>query len=102
VTSSSTLGFPQAAQALGVSIRTLRQAIRNGKIPAPGASTTAVSALTPEWLSSVHQTAKTSPGCFKHHDRQAVPPFARYEGTSAWRKYSRRVRAYNRNRAAAG
>ena len=26
--------------------------------------------------------------------RQKVPPFARYEGTSAWRKDRRRVRAY--------
>ena len=33
--------------------------------------------------------------------RQKVPPFARYEGTSAWRKYRRRVREYTRFRAAA-
>ena len=33
--------------------------------------------------------------------RQKVPPFARYEGTSAWRKDRRRVREYNRFRAAA-
>ena len=26
--------------------------------------------------------------------RQKVPPFARYKGTSAWRKDRRRVRAY--------
>lgn len=32
--------------------------------------------------------------------RQKVPPFARYEGTSAWRKDRRRVRAYARFRAA--
>lgn len=33
--------------------------------------------------------------------RQKVPPFARYKGTSAWRKDRRRVRAYARFRAAA-
>ena len=33
--------------------------------------------------------------------RQKVPPFARYEGTSAWRKDRRRVREYARFRAAA-
>ena len=26
--------------------------------------------------------------------RPKVPPFARYEGTSAWRKYPRKVKAY--------
>ena len=31
--------------------------------------------------------------------RQTVPPFARYEGTSAWRKDRKRVREYNRFRA---
>ena len=34
--------------------------------------------------------------------RQKVPPFARYKGTSAWRKDRRRVREYARFRAAAG
>ena len=33
--------------------------------------------------------------------RQKVPAFARYEGTSAWRKYRRRVREYARFQAAA-
>lgn len=32
--------------------------------------------------------------------RQKVPPFARYKGTSAWRKDRRRVRAYAWFRAA--
>ena len=32
--------------------------------------------------------------------RQKVPPFARYEGTSAWHKDRRRVHAYARFRAA--
>ncbi len=33
--------------------------------------------------------------------RQKVPPFARYEGTSAWRKNRRRAREYARFLAAA-
>ena len=33
--------------------------------------------------------------------RQKVPAFARYEGTSAWTKYRRRVREYARFKAAA-
>lgn len=33
--------------------------------------------------------------------RQKVPPFARYKGTSAWRKDRRRAREYARFRAAA-
>ncbi len=32
--------------------------------------------------------------------RQKVPPFARYKGTSAWRKYRNRAREYARFRAA--
>jgi len=32
--------------------------------------------------------------------RPKVPPFARYKGTSAWRKDRRRVKAYNLFRAA--
>ena len=48
----------------------------------------------------------SSPGPAKHARRfgalrQKVPPFARYEGTSAWRKNRRRVREYARFRAAA-
>ena len=34
--------------------------------------------------------------------RQKVPPFARYKGTSAWRKDRRRARAYARFLASAG
>ncbi len=33
--------------------------------------------------------------------RQKVPAFARYEGTSAWRKDRKRVRAYAQFKAAA-
>lgn len=34
--------------------------------------------------------------------RQKVPPFARFKGTSAWKKYSRRAREYALFRAASG
>ncbi len=48
----------------------------------------------------------TNPGLTKamHRfgaDRPKVAPFTRFEGTSAWRKDRRRVRAYARFRAAA-
>ena len=39
-----------------------------------------------------HPATKRRPGA----SRPKVPPFARYEGTSAWRKDRRRVRAYAR------
>ena len=32
--------------------------------------------------------------------RQKVPPFARFKGTSAWRKYRNRAREYARFQAA--
>lgn len=102
MTSESTIGFAQAAKALGVSISTLRQAIRSGKLPAPGSSVTAVSALTPEWLASAKQAATASPKMFKDRKPQKVPAFARYKGTSAWRKFHRRVHAFNLARAEAG
>ncbi len=100
MTSTSTLGFAEAAKTLGVSIRTLRHAIRTGKIPAP-AGVSAVSTLDAEWLAGVQQTAKADRGVFKHGGKPAVPAFARYEGTSAWRKFHRRVREFNAARAAA-
>ena len=92
------LGLPEAAARLGVSLRTLRQAIRAGAIPAP-ANLTATSPLSPDWLAQAQSAAVAHPALFKHHTRQKVPAFARYEGTSAWRKYSHRVREYNHFRA---
>ena len=100
MTSTSTIGFAKAAQTLGVSIRTLRHAIRTGKITAPGTGVSAVSTLDAEWLAGVQQTAKADRGVFKHSGKPAVPAFARYEGTSAWRKYPSRVRDYNNAREA--
>ena len=94
------LGLQQAAARLGVSLRTLRQAIRAGALPAP-AHLTATAPLSHDWLAQAQSAAKANPTLFKHHTRQKVPAFARYEGTSAWRKYSHRVREYNHFRAQA-
>ena len=93
------LGLPEAARHFGVPIRVLRRAIRAGKIPAPP-HLTATSSLSPEWLSSAQAAVKASPNALIRNHRQKVPPFARYEGTSAWHKHRVRVRAYAYYRAA--
>ena len=96
---TSTLGFPEAARQLGVSLRVLRRAIRAGKIPAP-AQSGATASLTSEWLASAQAAAAESPSALNRGATQKTPPFARYEGTSCWRKYINRVRDYNNYRAA--
>ncbi len=96
---TSMLGFPEAARRLGVPLRVLRRAIRAGRIPAPQ-QTTATAALTSEWLDSAHAAVAASPQALSRSDQQKVPAFARYEGTSAWRKYNNRVRDYARFQAA--
>jgi predicted site-specific integrase-resolvase len=93
-----TLGFPQAAQRLGVSISVLRRAIRAGRISAP-AHLTAVSPLSAEWLASAEAAVKSSPDILSRRQAQKTPAFARYKGTSAWRKYAARVREYARFQA---
>ncbi len=95
------LGLPEAARHLGVTIRVLRRAIRAGAIPSPG-TMTATAVLSPEWLESARTAAKTDPKSLMRGGKQKVPAFARYEGTSAWRKYTNRVRAFNAFRAAEG
>jgi len=97
----TTLGFPEAARRLGVPLRVLRQAIRRGKIPAPP-NQAATASLPAEWLESAEAAVKASPKALSRSFSQKVPPFARYEGTSAWRKYANRVREYAHFRAAAG
>ena len=94
------IGLPEAAHSLGVSIRVLRRAIRAGKIPAPP-NLTATVVLSAEWLKSARAAVKASPKALSRTSRQKVAPFARYEGTSAWRKYRHRVRQYARFRASA-
>ncbi|MDR3532644.1 MAG: hypothetical protein P4L90_19090 [Rhodopila sp.] len=98
MTDTITLGLPEAARSLGVTIRVLRRAIRAGRIPAPPHLTATVS-LSAEWLSSARAAVEASPNALRRNVRQKVPAFARYEGTSAWHKYSVRVREYARFRA---
>ena len=93
------MGLPEAARRLGVSVRTLRHAMRAGTIQTP-ANMTATTALSSEWLAGAQSAAEASPGILSSGRRQKVPAFARYQGTSAWRKYSHRVRQYARFRAA--
>ena len=96
---TATLGLPDAARRLGVSVGVLRRAIRAGRIPAPPHMGATV-ALPAEWLESVKAAVEASPNALSNAARQRVPPFARYEGTSAWRKYSIRVREFNHFHAA--
>ncbi len=95
---TATLGFPEAARRLGVPLRVLRRAIRAGKVPAPPL-VSATSALSAEWLDNVQAAVKESPNALSRGCQQKVPAFARYVGTSAWRKYTNRVRAFARFRA---
>jgi hypothetical protein len=88
----------EAASRLGVTVRVLRRAIRTGRVPAP-AHLSATVPLTAEWFASAQAAVAASPKLFTAIFPQKVPPFARYEGTSAWRKYRRRVRAYALSRA---
>ncbi len=98
---TSTLGLPEAARRLGVSLRVLRHAIRVGKIPAPP-HLSATSFVSAEWLASAQAVAQAKPKALSWNFAQKVPPFARYEGTSAWRKCHNRVREYARFHAKAG
>ena len=97
---TSRLGFPEAARRFGVTIRVLRRAIRTGKLPAPP-HLTATASLPAEWFASVQAAIAASPNALSRSTTQKTPAFARYEGTSAWRKYSNRVRDYARFRATA-
>ena len=93
----STLSLPAAASHLGVPVRVLRRAIRMGNIPAP-ATLNALSLLSQEWFASVQLAVAANPKALKVYP-QKVPAFARYEGTSCFRKYPNRVREYNAHKA---
>ena len=96
---AESIGFPEAARRLGVSVRVLRDAIFAGKIPAP-AQHSATASLSAEWLASAQAAVKKTPTALNRISAQKAAAFARYEGTSAWRKYSNRVREYAHFRAA--
>ena len=100
MTTTSGLSLPEAARQLGVPVRALRYGIRTGKLPAPP-HLTATTPLSAEWLASAQSAIEASPKLLASSVRQRVPAFARYEGTSAWRKYRNRVRDYARHQAAA-
>ncbi len=97
---ASPVGFPEAARRLGVPVRVLRRAIRAGRIPAPP-HPGALAALPADWLVQACEAVAESPKALTRAASRKVAPFARYEGTSAWRKYRNRVRDYVRFRAAA-
>jgi hypothetical protein len=93
MTETNTIGFPEAARSLGVSLRVLRQAIRRGAIEAPK-NLTATASLSSDWLAATQEAVKAKPGALKRTAPPKTPPFAHYKGTSAWRKYKTRVRDY--------
>ena len=97
---AATVGFPEAARRLGVPLRVLRDAIHAGRIPAP-AQGGATAGLSADWLKSAEAAVEKSPDALSRRHEQKVPAFARYEGTSAWRKYTNRVREYARYHASA-
>ena len=90
--------LPEAARRLGVSVRVLRTALRAGKLPSlPDlGATTPISA---EWLAAAETAIEAAPKTFSRAAEQKAPAFVRYEGTSAWRKYSVRVREFAEFRA---
>jgi hypothetical protein len=96
---SGQFGYPEAARQLGVSVRVLRDAIFAGKIPAP-AQHHATAALSAEWVDQARAAVKASPTALHRIYSKKAAPFARYEGTSAWRKYANRVREYAHFQAA--
>lgn len=97
---TSTLGLLEAARRLGVPVRVLRRAMRTGAIPA-APNLTATAPLSAGWLISAQAVVEASPKALNRTFPQKVAPFARYEGTSAWRKYRNRVREFNQHHAAA-
>ncbi len=94
------IGLPDAARQLGVPLHTLRRAIRSGRIPAPP-HLTATATLPAGWLESAQAAVEADPHALRRTVQQKVPPFARYKGTSAWRKYANRVREYAHYQASA-
>ena len=92
----SSMSLPQAARRLGVSVRAVRQAVRGGRVPALP-SLGALAAVPANWVAQV----QAGPGgALRDSSRPKVPAFARYEGTSAWHKYKRRVKEYKHHCAA--
>lgn len=86
-------GLPEAAHRLGMPLRNLRHAMRAGHVPTAGRPS-ATMRVTPAWLESARAAIAATPGAIGRKTSQKVAPFARYQGTSAWRKYPNRVREH--------
>jgi hypothetical protein len=98
--SETPLNLHDAALRLGVPVRTLRHAIRAGKLPAPP-SLSASAAVPADWLANIRSTLEASHDPVRNLRRPKVPAFARFEGTSFFTKFRVRARAYRRFRAGA-
>lgn len=92
---ATSLSYLDAARSLGVPLRVLRRAIRDGRVPAPPAGG-ALAKVPHEWISHAQVAIAATPHALSRSPHQKVPPFARYEGTSCWRKYRSRGREYGR------
>ncbi len=91
---SITISLHEAAHQLDLPVRVLRRAIRSGAVTASG-KLGATAPVPVEWLANVQTVIDSDPKAFRRGGVQKVPAFARYVGTSAWRKYANRVREYN-------
>ncbi len=78
----------EAARRLSVPLWVLRRAVFEGRVPAP-AQKGALASVTAEWVAAVAAVAAESATALSRTRRQSVPPFARYEGTSAWTQHRR-------------
>ena len=76
----------EAAARLSVPLWVLRRSIFEGRVPAPPQNG-ALARVTAEWVQSVAAAAAADPAkVLSRTRRQAVKPFARYEGTSVWKR----------------
>ncbi len=97
--SDTQFNLQSAAQRLGVPVRSLRTAIRAGKLPAPP-SLAATAAVPADWFAGVRSTLETSHDAVRNLRPRKVPAFARFEGTSFYTKFRVRARAYRAFKAA--
>ncbi len=76
----------EAAARLSVPLWVLRRSIFEGRVPAPPQKG-ALAHVTAEWVKSVAAAAAAEPAkVLSRTRRQSVEPFARYQGTSVWKR----------------
>ena len=75
----------EAAARLSVPLWVLRRSIFEGRVPAPPQNG-ALARLTAEWVQSVAAAAADPAKVLSRTRLQSVKPFARYEGTSVWKR----------------